>query len=235
MSIYTIGDLHLSFKENKPMNIFGDNWNDYENKIAKDWKSKVKDEDLVILPGDFSWATYLKDTDEDFKFINNLPGKKLLLKGNHDYWWDTLTKMRNFIKNKNFNNIDFICNNSYEFENCIISGTRGWNQGDNEEDIKIFKREAIRLELSLEDGIKRFGNDKEIIVFTHYPPITKVNLAQNQTNEILEILKKYKIKKCYYAHLHSTAIQDAVEGEHFGINFKLVSADGVDFKLQKVK
>ena len=120
MSIYTIGDLHLSFKENKPMSVFGDNWKDHDKKIKKDWKEKVKEEDLVILPGDFSWAMYLKDTDEDFKYLNNLPGRKLLLKGNHDYWWTTLNKMRNFLKENDFENIDFIYNNAYEFENHLL-------------------------------------------------------------------------------------------------------------------
>ena len=111
MSIYTIGDLHLSFRENKPMDIFGENWTNHEQKIKEDWLKKVKEEDLVVLPGDFSWATYLKDTDLDFEYINNLPGKKLLLKGNHDYWWTTLNKLRTFIEEEKFSNIDFIYNN----------------------------------------------------------------------------------------------------------------------------
>ena len=112
MAIYTIGDLHLSFKNPKPMSIFGDNWNNHEEKIKKDWMSKVTENDLVILPGDFSWATYIQDTDKDFEYLNSLPGKKLLLKGNHDYWWTTLNKMREFVKNNNFHDIDFLYNNS---------------------------------------------------------------------------------------------------------------------------
>jgi hypothetical protein len=235
MSIYVIGDLHLSFKENKPMSIFGDNWEDYEKKISNDWIKKVKEEDLVILPGDFSWSMYLKDTDEDFKYINKLPGKKLLLKGNHDYWWSTLTSMRNFLKENELNNIDFIYNNAYEFENCIIAGTRGWSQTDEEEDKKLLKREALRLELSIQSGIKQYGKDKEILLFMHYPPITHSNLEKNETNEFIKIMQKYSIKKCFYGHLHSTSIKDAVEGEHYGIEFKLVSADGLDFKLWEIK
>ena len=127
MSIYTIGDLHLSFKENKPMSIFGDNWEGHEEKIKKNWIENVKEDDLVVLPGDFSWSMYLKDTDKDFEYLNDLPGKKLLLKGNHDYWWTTITSMRKFLEQNEFKNIDFIYNNAYEFENCIIAGTRGWN------------------------------------------------------------------------------------------------------------
>ena len=236
MSIYTIGDLHLSFKENKPMSIFGENWSEHEEKIKKDWKEKVKENDLVVLPGDFSWAMYLKDTDEDFKYLNELPGKKLLIKGNHDYWWTTIKSMRNFLEENNFKNIDFIHNNSYEFEDKIIVGTRGWskNEGTPDDD-KIIKREVLRLELSIKDGINKFGEDKEIIVFMHYPPIIKSNLINNELSDFVKIMKKYNIKKCYYGHLHSNSIRDAVEGEHYGIEFKLVSADGLDFKLYKIQ
>ena len=235
MSIYTIGDLHLSFEKDKPMDIFGDNWKNHEEKIKDDWIKKVNENDLVVLPGDFSWATYLQDTYKDFEYLNNLPGKKLLLKGNHEYWWTTLTSMKKFLDENNFKNIDFVYNNAYEFENVIIAGTRGWGQVEEENDKKLLKREQLRLELSLQDGIKKYGKDKEIIVFMHYPPITNTQIMKNETNEFIDILKKYNIKKCYYGHLHSVAIKEAVTGEYFGIDFKLVSADGVDFKLVKVK
>ena len=235
MSIYVIGDLHLSFKENKPMDIFGSNWEGHFEKIRKDWNLKVKENDLVVLPGDFSWATYLKDTDEDFRYLNNLPGKKLLLKGNHDYWWTTLTSMRKFLEENDFKDIDFIHNNSFEFENKIIVGTRGWSKLEGTaDDEKIIKREALRLELSIKSGIENFGNDKEIIAFMHYPPISKANLINNELSDFAKIMKKYNIKKCFYGHLHSTSIKEAVEGNHFGIDFKLVSADGLDFKLYKI-
>ena len=235
MSIYVIGAFHLSFKENKPMSIFGDNWEGHEEKIKNNWIENVKEKDLVILPGDFSWATYLKDTDLDFEYLNKLPGKKLLLKGNHDYWWTTVTSMRNFLKENDFENIDFIYNNSYEFEDKIIVGTRGWSQTEDAEDKRLSKREALRLELSIQDGIKTYGEDKEIVVFMHYPPITNSNLTKNETNEFIQILQKYNIKKCFYGHLHGASIKEAVEGEHFGIDFKLVSADGLNFKLYEIK
>ena len=234
MAIYTIADLHLSFNTNKPMDIFGQNWQNYEEKIKQDWLSKVKQDDLVILPGDFSWAMYLDETKKDFEFINNLPGKKILLKGNHDYWWTTVTSMRKYIKNNNFENIDFLYNNSYQYGNYILVGTRGWSQTEDEEDKKIVRREALRLELSITEGIKQFGAEKEILVFMHYPPITQSNVKQNETNEFIKIMQKYNIKKCYYGHLHGTSIKDAVEGEYFGINFKLVSCDSLDFKLFKL-
>ena len=234
MAIYTIGDLHLSFKENKPMSIFGDNWEGHEEKIKEDWLSRVKKEDLVILPGDFSWATYLKDTDEDFIYLKQLPGKKLLLKGNHDYWWTTLKKMRNFLEEQKIEDVDFIYNNSYEFENHIIVGTRGWSQTDEKEDKKLLKREALRLELSIKNGIQTFGEDKEIIVFMNYPPISNLNLIHNEKNDFINIMKKYNVKRCFYGHLHGNSIKEAIEGNYFDINFKLVSADGLDFKLHKI-
>ena len=224
----------MSFHEKKPMSIFGDNWKNHEEKIKKDWEEKVKENDLVIIPGDFSWSMYLKDTKEDFTYLNSLPGKKLLLKGNHDYWWATLSSMRKFLEENNFKNIDFIYNNSYEYEGKIIVGTRGWAQGEDEETKRILKREAIRLELSIKDGIEKFGEGKEIIAFMHYPAISYHDIEKNIMNDFIKILKKYNVKRCYYGHLHSTSIKEAVEGIHFGIDFNLVSADGVDFKLKKI-
>jgi predicted phosphohydrolase len=137
MAIYAISDLHLSFGENKPMNIFGENWTNHEEKIKKDWQEKVKENDIILMPGDFSWAMYLEDTYKDFEYLNSLPGKKILLKGNHDYWWSTLTKMRKFLEDNNFKNIDFIQNNFYEFDNVLITGTHGWVI-DDQEDNKTF-------------------------------------------------------------------------------------------------
>lgn len=235
MAIFVIADLHLSFSQDKPMDIFGENWVGHEKKIEKDWIKKVKEDDLVILPGDFSWETYLENTKLDFEFLNKLPGKKLLLKGNHDYWWSTITSMRRFLKENNFETIDFLYNNSCEYENKIICGTRGWSITDAEMDKKLINRELIRLELSLKDGINNYGNEKEKIVFMHYPPITKAKIITNQEAEFVELMKKYKVKRCYYGHLHGTSIHDAVEGEIEGIQFKLVSADGLDFKLLRIE
>ena len=234
MSIFVIGDLHLSFNQNKPMDIFGENWIGHEEKIKQDWIKKVKEKDLVIIPGDFSWETYLENTELDFNFLNRLPGKKLLLKGNHDYWWTTLTNMKKFLKEKNFTNIDFLYNNSYEYEDKIICGTRGWSIADHEADKKLINRELIRLEISLKNGIELYGNQKEIIVFMHYPPITKSTILSNQEADFVNLMKKYNVKRCYYAHLHGVSINDAIEGNIEGIEFKLVSADGLDFKLLQI-
>ena len=232
MAIYAISDLHLSFGNNKPMDIFGVNWTNHVEKIKNDWIKKVKEDDLVLLPGDFSWAMYLKDTYQDFEYLNSLPGKKLLLKGNHDYWWTTVKKMREYLKENNFENIDFLYNNSYFYENTIIAGTRGW--GTQEDDAeKIIKRENLRLELSLQDGIKKYGEDKEIIVCMHYPPIT--GFEKSELN-FINTMKKYNVKTCIYGHIHGKDAQnEAITGEYRGINFKLVSSDFTDFKLIKIK
>ncbi len=234
MSIYVIADLHLSFEKEKPMSIFGDNWKEHANKIKNNWEKKVTNNDYIILPGDFSWAMNLKETYKDFKYLNNLPGKKILLKGNHDYWWTTLKNMRKFIKENKFDNIDFLHNNSYLVENKIIVGTRGWNILDTENSKKMIKRECNRLELSLKDGLEKYGQEKEILLFMHYPPITQGLLINNEKGDFVNIMKQYKIKKCYYGHLHGQSHKDAIEGMVEGIEFKLVSADYLDFDLLKL-
>ena len=234
MSIYTIGDLHLSFNENKPMSVFGKKWEDYEQKIEKDWKEKVKKDDIVVLPGDFSWSMYLKDTKADFEYLDKLPGRKILLKGNHDYWWSTLNKMQKYVEENNFKNIDFLYNNSYEVEGNIIAGTRGWVQSNEQEDKKMINRESIRLELSIKDGIQKFGEDKPIIICMHYPPYTNYNKQNLIDSPFIEIMRKYNVKKCIYGHLHGESIKEAIQGNIKGIDTTLVSADGVDFKLIKI-
>ena len=232
MAIYTIADLHLSFAQNKPMDIFGDNWENHAEEIKNNWINKVKEDDTVILPGDFSWAMYLKDTNLDFDYLNNLPGIKILLKGNHDYWWTTLAKMNEFIQENAFENIYFLYNNSYLVENKIIVGTRGWNILDNEENEKMIKRECLRLELSIQDGINKYGTDKEIIAFLHYPPINKSNVIEK--NEFMSTLEKYNIHRCYYGHLHGASHKDAANGVVQGIDYKLISADYLNFDLMRV-
>lgn len=217
MSVFTIGDLHLDINNEKPMNVFGDNWEKHEEKIKKDWLEKVKEDDLVILPGDFSWASALEDTHTAFEYLEKLPGEKILLKGNHDYWWCTLKKMQEFISNNDFSRVKFLYNNSYLYENYIIAGTRGWTEDDE----KIDNREAIRLELSIQDGIKQFGEDKEIIVVLHYPP----------TQKLLDVIEKYNVKFGIYGHLHGVSEQPKIESK---VKFELVSSDYLDFKLKKI-
>ena len=242
MSLFIIGDLHLSFSaksevtENKPMNIFGNNWDGHAEKIKQDWLEKVKDEDTVIIAGDFSWAMYLEDTLADFSYLNELPGKKILLKGNHDYWWTTITSMKKFLEENNFNNIDFLHNNSFEVDNKIIVGTRGWALLDTENSAKMINREALRLELSIKNALDKYGKDKEIICIMHYPPISRLKMKNEYIydSKFLDIMKQYNVKKCFYGHLHGKSHNDAIEGQIDGIEFKLISSDFLNFKLHKI-
>ena len=231
MSIYAIADLHLSFESPKPMDIFGDNWTNHENKIRKNWMEKVKKEDTVLLPGDFSWAMELSDTFKDFEYLNNLPGRKIMLKGNHDYWWNSLKKLNEFIEENEFKNINFLHNNAYEVEGHIIAGTRGWVISNKEEDKPILDRELIRLELSINEGIKQFGEYKPIIICMHYPPTNNI-LMEN--SEFIKLMQKYNVKKCIYGHLHGESHVEGIQGNVGGIQLNLVSADYLNFNLEKI-
>ena len=240
MALYVIGDLHLSFgeskNEEKPMNIFGENWDNHAKKIRENWLDTVKQDDTVILAGDFSWGTYIEDTYEDFRYLNELPGKKIMLKGNHDYWWTTITSMKKYLEENNFKNIDFLHNNSFEVENKIIVGTRGWSLNDTENADKMINRESERLELSIKSAINLYGDNKEIICIMHYPPISR-NYMKNEylyDSKFLEIMKKYRIKRCFYGHLHGKSHKEAIEGNVEGIEFKLISSDYLGFKLYKI-
>ncbi len=235
MALYVIGDLHLSFGVDKPMDIFGNNWEDHSKKIKENWLNKVKPEDTVVLPGDFSWATYLDEAYKDFEFLNSLPGRKIFIKGNHDYWWETLSKMNKFLKENSFENIEFIYNTAIFAENKILVGTRGWTTLNNntEENFKLLKRENARLKLSIEDGIKKFGDNKEIIVFIHYPPFYKEHVSEEI--DFIKTMKQYKnIKRCYYGHLHGSSHREAIEGLIDGIEYNLISSDYLNFDLLKI-
>lgn len=234
MAIYTIADLHLSFNNPKPMDIFGDNWKNHEKRLQEDWTRKVKSNDTVILPGDFSWATYIEEAYADFKYLNDLPGKKILLKGNHDYWWTTVTSMKRYLEEHNFDTIDFVYNNSIKVQDKVIVGTRGWTFQDSENSLKMINRENQRLELSIKDAINRYGTEFEIIAFLHYPPLTSSLLLENKYLDFYKTLRKYNIKRCYYGHLHGKSHADAVIGEVGGIYFQLVSGDYLDFKLVEI-
>ena len=229
MAIFVVGDLHLSLGGDKPMDVF-EGWEGYLPKLEANWRTLISPQDTVILAGDTSWAMKLEDTKTDFAFIQNLPGQKWLLKGNHDYWWTTITNMKNYLKENKFNTIDFLHNNSYFIEDKIIVGTRGWNLLETENSEKMINRENNRLKLSIEDGIQKFGKEKEIVVFMHYPPIT----INNANSEFVKTMKQYEIKRCYYAHLHGNSHKDAIEGIKNGIYFKLISADYLKFDLFEI-
>ncbi len=232
MALYTISDLHLPLGIDKPMDIFGSRWENYVEKIREEWQKKVGKDDLVILPGDFSWATYLEQARADFAFLEGLAGRKILLKGNHDYWWTTLSKLRKFVDKNEYKSVEFLHNEAVLYGDIAIAGTRGWSyigKGQaKDEDIAIYERERIRLELSIE-AAKKF-NPKEIIVFMHYPPLS----FDCPESGFTEILKKHGIKRCVYGHIHGRQEQTAVRGEFKGVEYLLVSCDCVGFSPVKL-
>lgn len=232
MAIFAISDLHLPFGVNKPMDIFGESWANYTERLLLNWNEKVGAADTVIIPGDLSWATYLEQSVEDFRFIDNLKGKKIISKGNHDYYYTTMSKMTAFLQAHNFNSISILHNNYYFLEDILICGTRGWDiLGGSGEDKKLMSREAIRLELSITKAKKDYP-DKDIYVFLHYPPIYKHIL--NKPNEIRDILEKYEIKNCFFGHLHAKGINFAYNGNYNNVNYSLISADFLNFIPLKV-
>lgn len=221
MSIFVIGDLHLSFGTQKPMDIFS-GWQDHWQRIEKNWRRLVKDTDTVVIPGDVSWGLTLEEAQPDFRFIQSLPGKKIISKGNHDYWWQTAKKLQEFLDKNGFDTISFLHNNSFEVENYIICGTRGWIfENGQQQDEKVILREAGRLKASLD----YMDSDKEKIVFLHYPTIYQ----EQRANHIINTLKQYNIKRCFYGHLHGKTINYAFNGVSDGIKYKLISADAIDF------
>jgi len=220
--IYAIGDLHFDFSKEKPMDIFGENWTNHEEKIITNWKGLVKEDDLVILPGDITWALRLNEAKSDLSRIDSLPGRKLILKGNHDYWWGSLSKLNSL----GLESISFLQNNSYIYNGYGIAGTRGWIAKDNDDfnadDEKIFNRELSRLKLSLES----MENVDKKIAIVHYPPFN-IFLSPN---EFVDIMKSHGVDICLYGHLHSEGHKYAVEGFIDGIDFHCVSSDYINFK-----
>lgn len=222
MSLYAIADLHLSLSSNKPMNIFP-GWDNHVERLEKNWQEVVRPDDTVVVPGDISWAINFDEAKADFDFINRLNGHKVILKGNHDYWWNSMAKMNRFLAENGFDTITILHNNYYPYGEYGICGTRGWIK-DTEEpaDAKVLAREAGRLETSIKAAL---SDGKKPIVFLHYPPI----FANDYNREILDVLFRYEIKTCYYGHLHGNAHRFAVCGEVDGINYQLIAGDFVQF------
>lgn len=225
MALWTIGDLHLSNSTDKPMDVFGDRWHDHDRKIEEYWKQNVKEDDTVVIPGDISWAINLEEVREDLMYLHFLPGRKILLKGNHDYWWETVTKMQRFLDESGIDDVFFLQNNHYLYDDFALCGTRGWAL-EGEDWQKMIARETQRLELSLMSA----PSEKEKIVFLHYPPIYQDNVCA----PMIDLMKKFDVKQCFYGHLHGISIKNAVIGENFGINFSIVSADALDFCLHNI-
>lgn len=222
MALYAIGDLHLCLGADKPMDIFGGAWVGYMDKLRQGL-SVIGPEDTTVLLGDLSWALDLAGAREDFAFINAIPGRKIILKGNHDYWWSTAAKFYKFCDENGFENQFILNNNHYEYADIAICGTRGWfyeEERSGQHDEKVFRRELIRLEASLQSA-----GEKQKLVFLHYPPKYK----GYECPQILELLHKYGVRRCFYGHLHGASHGLAMEGVWDGIDFKLVSADRLGF------
>jgi predicted phosphohydrolase len=228
MAIFAISDPHLALSVDKPMDIFGARWANYMEKLETRWRESVGSQDTVIMPGDISWATYLEDACADFRFIDSLPGHKIISKGNHDYWWTTASKLDAFIMNKCFTTISFLHNNSFRIGNTVICGTRGWSipgdDGFSQEDRKIYIRELNRLELSLKSA--DVGEGDRLIAAMHFP----VCNSKGVFSDFLDIMKRYGVNICIYGHLHSESLLTAFEGIKDGIEFRLVSADHLKFE-----
>lgn len=223
MALYAIGDLHLCLGAPKPMDVFGGAWVGYMDKL-KQGLSCIGTDDTTVLCGDLSWALGLEEARADFAWIDQIPGRKIILKGNHDYWWSTAAKFYKFCQQNQFSNQFILNNNAYEYDGWAICGTRGWffeEERSGQHDAKVFHRELIRLEASL-----KAAEDREKIVFLHYPP----KYRGYECREILELLERYQVRRCYYGHLHGDSRKLAMEGVWGGVEYHLVSADHVDFR-----
>ena len=227
MAIYAISDLHLAISTpDKSMELFGTEWKDYQNRIKSNWEKTVKDTDTVIVAGDISWALNLDEAYDDFEYLNSLPGTKIILKGNHDLYFSTVSKMEAFLQKNKFNTIKILHNNSFFIENMNICGTRLWanTEDENVDDRKVFKRELLRLKLSL-DSIDLINKGKDIIVAVHFPPFR---------DEVKKILEEYKVKTVVYGHLHGQGHYMIKEGIINGIEYRMVSGDHTGFNVVKL-
>ena len=223
MALYAIGDLHLCLGAPKPMDVFGGAWVGYMDKL-KEGLSCITEEDTTVLCGDLSWALGLEESHADFQWINEIPGRKIILKGNHDYWWSTANKFYKFCEANGFSNQFILNNNCYFYGDTAICGTRGWffeEERSGDHDAKVFNRELMRLEASLKAAGK-----KEKIVFLHYPP----KYRGYECEPIIELMQRYEVRRCYYGHLHGGSHALAMEGLWDGIDYRLVAADYVNFQ-----
>ena len=230
MKVFAISDLHLSINNPKPMDIFGEVWDGYIEKIFADWKARVCDDDIVLLSGDFSWAMKLEDTEKDFELLKSLPGKKVIIRGNHDYWWKSISGVRQFIPEGFY----AIQNDAIKFGNIVVCGTRGWsvperNQVQSEDDERIYKREVIRLDLTLSSAQNLREEGDLLICMMHYPPFN----FYHDDSEMTELIKKYNVDKVVYGHLHSLKNPSLLVKKD-DIPYYLTSCDEVDNLLVQI-
>ncbi len=233
MALFTLADLHLSLSGEKPMDVFGGNWVNFESHLKEYWEYMVRPEDTVVVPGDISWAMTVEEGKADFDFLNSLPGEKILMKGNHDYWWSSMAKLQAFVENEGYSTLRFLHNDALFCQRKILCGSRGWMCEDKmtSHDEKILQREAMRFRLSLEKGKKIADREEaegrgrpEIIAFSHYPMIT----AAQRDNPILDVLQEFGVKRLYYGHLHNWGTKPLYDLWN-GIELTLVSSDYRNF------
>ena len=226
MALYAIGDLHLGLSVNKPMDVFGSGWDSHVERL-RDAFAKLHDDDVTVLCGDTSWGIDFQESLADFRFLDALPGKKLLLKGNHDYWWNTAAKMRRFFAENGLATLDILHNNCHFYGDYALCGTRGWFYEEDQKahDEKVLNREVGRLEASL-----KLAEGRPILAFLHYPPLYE----GYRCPEILKTLENYGVERCFYGHLHGVTHRRAIQGTFGGVDYHLVSADYLRFEPKKI-
>ena len=221
MSLFAIADLHLSLGSAKPMDIFG-GWENQVSRLEENWRRVIAGRDTVVIAGDISWAMSLQEAKQDFAFLESLPGQKILMKGNHDYWWSTRKKMDAFLTENGFSTLRILHNCAYSVGGVSVCGTRGWfYDAEEDADKKILNREVGRLKTSLADA----APGTEPVVFLHYPPV----FGGERCEEFLTVLREQGIRRCYYGHLHGPSIRRAVTGDCGGTQLRLISGDAVGF------
>ena len=230
MRLFAIGDLHLSGGENKPMDVFGPQWDRHFFRIRDNWQMKVGEEDTVLIPGDISWAMQLRNAREDLETIGRLPGRKVLCKGNHDYWWSSVSQVRSVLPES----MIALQHNAADLGDAVVCGTRGWmiptkEAPLSEQDARIFRREVERLRLSLDEAI-RIAKGRPLIVMTHYPPL----LEGEKDTQFTGLLEEYHVHTAVYGHLHGRGITAGFSGEHHGVRYQLVSCDSIDFSPKEI-
>jgi predicted phosphohydrolase len=231
MRLFAIGDLHLPGGQEKPMDVFGEHWEGHFERISRDWQSRVTDEDVVLIPGDTSWAMQLADAVPDLQMISALPGRKLLIKGNHDYWWGGIGQVRRALPE----GMMAIQHDTVDLGDVAVTGTRGWAWPTDDtplspEDEKVFNRELIRLELALASAVKIAGK-RPILLMLHYPPLYQAD----RDTPFTRVIEKYPVHTVVYGHLHGAGLRAGFTGEWNGVRYLLASCDSLDFTLAEVK
>ena len=230
MRVFAIGDLHLPGGDMKPMDVFGSHWENHFERISESWRDRVGEDDVVLIPGDISWAMQLADALHDLERIAQLPGRILILRGNHDYWWSSLTQLRCRLPQ----GMHAVQNDAYDAGDMVFCGTRGWTipgQGAVAQDEKIFRREVLRLEMSLK-AARQAANGRPIMAMMHYPPLLPEHKASGTA--FTKLLSAYGVSRCVYGHLHGQSIQRGINGVYDGVRYDLVSCDALGFAVKEV-